>query len=255
MTVDPKAGGAGEVTTEPVTPSAPTTPAATPEQEEYRKTQADNVRLRSENEAHRKTQAEWQPKVERLNKLEAERATQPPTAPPPAADQLDVRLQRAADALRQYPDDPAYQDAYENALGRIQQRNYRSAVDRVKPDFDKMPDKYRQRAWEVWAQSQGNLSAADCLASAKGALGPDDAEVEKLRKENDEIKKDLEARKRGVFVSGGSPVLEPKAARTLQNGTAVYSKAEWKKLDTLPSDEKRKLLRAYSEGKVLVQDD
>jgi hypothetical protein len=272
MTVDPKAGGegGGAAAAEPVTPSAPKTePAAppageTPEQEV--------VRLRAENEAHRKTQAEWQPKVEEANRVLEERkarGVQPsPTAP--SADPLEAEIQNAAgeyqraqDALRQYPDDPGYRAAARIAAGDLQAAQGRKLVRQVTPFFMSIKDEgLRARSYEIWRSSGGAMAPDVALAAAKGETAPDETKVSKIEKELEETKKDLAAARKGVFTGGGvppgmgSPVLTPKPTRTVQQGTKnvkVFSRDEWKKIDTLPRDEKIKLLRDYKNGEVLVE--
>lgn len=251
MADDPKTGGVGEVTTEPAAPSVPKTePAGATETPEQR-----IARLEAENEAHRRTQAEWQPKVEQANRILAERANSPPTAQTPAVDPLDAEVAAAQAAEREYPNDPAYRAAAKLAIWERDAARQQRVQQQVAPMFTAMPEKFREKARELFWQARGAIHPDVALAAAKGQMGPDESEMDKLRKENEEVKKDLEARKRGVFTTGGSPVLEPKAQRTLTDGTAVYTKQEWAKLDTLPQAEKIKLLRAYKAGKVLVSQD
>lgn len=259
-----KAGSTGETEVKPVPSATRAEPAATTTETPEQRI----ARLEAENEAFRKTQPEWQRKVGEANRILEEskaRGTQPPPTTPPA-DPLDAEISRAASeldqvdqALREWPSDPGYRAARRVALADLQVAQAQKLVRQVTPEFNAMPEAYRARAWELWGSSRGMISPAVALAAARGEKGPDDDAVAKLNQELAETRKDLKASKAGVFAGGGvppgagAPVLEPKPSRVLADGTRVYPRSEWAKLDSLPRDEKLKLLRDYKQGKVLTE--
>ena len=273
MPDDPKAGGVGEaVVAEPAKPSAEPDKGApageTPEQE--------LVRVRAENEAFRKTQPEWQRKVEDANRILEEqkaRGTQPPPTTP-HADPLDAEMERSATEIREIDTALAQYPANSDAAimlrtsRRVALSDYNTArgqklVKEVTPFFQKIEDAgVRTRASEIWRRGNGMMDPAVALAAARGEKAPDDTKVTALQKELDETKRDLEARKAGVFTSGGvpaggvAPIGGIKPARTVQQGSKtvrVYSKDEWKKLDNLPRNERKALLQAYRDGEILTE--
>ena len=149
------------------------------------------------------------------------------------------------------------------ALAEYNAARGQKLVKEVRPFFEKIEDAgLRGRAYEIWRSGSGMMDPAVALAAAKGEKAPDETKVSALQKELEETKRDLEARKTGVFAGGsvpagaGAPTLAIKPARTVQQGAKtvrIYPKSEWAKLDSLPRNERKALLQAYRDGEILTE--
>lgn len=255
MAEEPKAGGAGEAAVaEPGKPSAE--PVSKPEADKAPETPEQRLaRLEAENEAHRKTQAEWQRKVEEANRVLKEReaaAVQPPPTAP-QADPLEVRIAALEQQARTYPDDASVGFALDMAYAARAQRDQQRIIQQNRAKFEAMPEKHRARAWDLWVSGQAATPEIALQAARGEAAGDIEKTAEQLAREREEIEKDRKAREVGRVGLGSRPIVGPdKAAGT--SGKIRVTMAEWNGLDDLPLDKQREYLRAYNEGRVEFAD-
>lgn len=243
MADDPKAaGGEGAaVEAKPELSAEPkdTTPQETPEQE--------RDRLRKEVEAHRKTQAEWQPQIEDYKRLKATGVTTPPTsAPVHQADPLVERIQRLQAQAQQYPDDPTVAEALETAALKYHARERQRAIEAGEAHLSAMPENIRDKARQYWMGGTP-LPTARAMAERDAAL---DAERDQLAKEREQLEKDRKARTEGRQSLGSRPVLGPD--KPSGEGPQRVPQSKWDHLDDLPEEERLTWLRRYNAGLVEV---
>lgn len=240
------AGGEGAA----VAAKPETTPSAEGKETKPQESADERVaRLEKEVEAHRKTQAEWQPKIEELNRLKATGVSTPPTsAPAQQADALTERIHRLQAQAQQYPEDPTVQEALETATFKWHARERQRVINQAQGEFDAMPENVREKARQLWMGGQAaNPQAARSLAEREVSL---EAERTKLAKEREELEKDRKARAEGRQSLGGRPVLGPD--KPSGDGLQRVTQSRWDHLSDLPEEEQRVWLRRYNEGKVEV---
>lgn len=247
MTEETKpAGGEGAVpeTKPEATPSATAT--------EPKETDAERIaRLEREVEAHRKTQAEWQPKIEELNRLKTTGGPTPLTsAPAPADDPLVRRLHNLQRQAEQYPDDGTVADALENVQLKLHARERQRRIDAAEPEFAAMPKDIGDRARQLWMGGYAGTPAAARAIAEREQLG----DVEKIRqdlaREREEIEKDKKAIRDGRLSLGSRPVLGPEKPKA--DGLERVPQSKWDHLDDLPEAERVLWLRKYNAGLVEV---
>ena len=249
MADDPKpAGGEGAAAVAQPEPSvAAAEPAAiTPE---------EAAKMRTELEAHRKTQAEWQPKIEELNRLKAQGISTPPTSAPAPADPLDAIVADLSKQNAEYPNDPSVAFNLMQAKERQRQREMARAVERESPKFAAIADeKVRARAWQLWTGGYALTVEVAQAAAERELLGGDaqsiKTEREALAREREQMDKDKQARAEGRVSLGSRPALGPDKPKG--DGLVRVPQSKWDHLEDLPQDEQRDWLRRYNSGHVEV---
>ena len=250
MADEPNAAGGAGAAAAPAqpeqSPSAVATETETPEQLRERLSKSEK-----ENEAHRKTQAEWQPQIEELNRLKAAGVTTPPTSVPAPGDPLDQLVDSLSRQASSYPDDPSVAFNLLQARERQRQREMARAIERESPKFAAVTDdKVRARAWQLWTGGY-TLTPEVAIAAAERELLGDVTKIKAdLAREREEIEKDKKARAEGRMSLGSRPALGPD--KPAGEGLVRVPQSKWDHLEDLPVDEQRDWLRRYNSGQVEV---
>jgi len=217
------------------------------------------ARLEAENEAFRKTQPEWQRKVEEANRvLEEQRSRGGFTPPPaPAGDPLDEDSDGLRNLLAVYPNDPqapAWRSTLRINEAARAERDWRKTVAAEGPRIaaSAEPDSVKQRAWELLSSRQVQNAAAG-LAIARGeSAGDITARESALKKEREEIDKDKKAREQGRVGLGSRPIFG--AEKPAGDKVKEVKLSDWQKIDAMPDDDpnKKAWLREYNAGRVNI---
>lgn len=175
------------------TPASDGADASAPEQETAEEKIARLEAFREKALAEKTENEKRAKRLEEAERLLAEReerdrASTPPTAQ--NANPLDQLIQNLAEQARQYPNDATVQFALQGALEKRQRDRQDAIIRAAEPEFQKMPDAYRDRARNAWLQGRA-ATPSDALMMVKGeAVGDIDLVAERKRQEADRAAKD-----------------------------------------------------------------
>ena len=205
------------------------------------------TRLEEELKNARAQQASMQDKVVEAKRIiERQAASPPPTTAAAPPDSLDQRIAALEQQARDYPADPTIAEALDGAYGK---RDYRDQHKRIAAA---RPAKFRRRAAELFVNGYATTPEA-ALAAARGEVDHE-TELEKLRRDNEDLRRDKEAREAGVVSTGARPVITPAPKKVRADGTRVFTRKQWAETRNLPAAEQRELQQLYKAGLVDFED-